>query len=937
MARKSVKSTEAPQFDYKAFLTETMDSVTTRLNFDSDPIESATPMSTGMLVLDLLYGGGIRAGWYTNFGKEQSSKTTGALVIAANAVKAGVPIISFFDYEASSVASMPYIRSILKTCGIDKTLGEVFGQKDQETGKWITAPIIRFSAEALGERFFDLLSATLRSLPDKKSVGGKWWLVYEDNKVNKAKLGEFSDPSMAKRYGSGIWIPAPNAELQAIFIVDSYPAMNPSANDEDETNNSIALQARMFSKQLPRVKGYLAKKMVAVIGTNQLRANPLDRYHPEVEPCGESLKYNCFGEDTLLHTKYGMLSAREFAAVQKHTHLQSIVGMEKTLGYKCVGFSDTIDIESDFGYHVTGKPGHKVLVARCGEQQYPTLSWTTLEEFSSINLGGFGCYMAISCNEVEKPTEYQQIHFKAVGSVNRQSQLKNDTLDLICDENLAELLGWIVSEGFVSKQHFVTTIANKNPQYLSRIETLCDRLGFKSKRHDTCITVNGVLFAQWLASIGLCTLAKHKEIPLIIRMSPADVQLAFLRGLFAGDAYGVAKETNYYSISNTLLDQLQVMLLSFGIISRKKKYTSNRQEHRFELTSEETHKTIRELLDVQNECLLQQRFTAGVLAITGSNNTKLRKLIKWRVSSLAKNSNNTVSDVLPELFSNYKRTRKPKVYGWFRRNIMRRNDAKYWRVSKFYDGWFDDYLAAGESLRTSQERESWANEGMQIKRFVDFTRKHNIIWRRITQVNVARQQVCYDACMPKSHTIITNGIVSHNSDVRCKFTPRASGQPLWPKNFDKDTGWEIEKSVETENGRDSYRYIHVKTVKNKLSTPNRIGWLRIWASDASGEGRGYDPVFDTAYYLYLTGQLVGRGRRSMKLLLNKAAVQPSITWEQIKLWVLGTTAQKKEICKALGFTKSFDLRKLCFHQLRTGVGEKLYVEHSQTAVEETED
>ena len=826
MARKSVKSTEAPQFDYKAFLTETMDSVTTRLNFDSDPIESATPMSTGMLVLDLLYGGGIRAGWYTNFGKEQSSKTTGALVIAANAVKAGVPIISYSDFEGcvtsdtyisvnggqqvmlkdlfdlryarnwvpntlvnqfadvdtidtanngyrtakaqlfykgcypvtrvslntghsldcynhkffvfqknrlsikhdyeleigdlvlvrkdyfepeeeewrpvlgegayarkkyqvsnygrvrsvgdviiralpngelgeyhlspyypkprqlkdghlcvnlcvgdgevkqrlvhrlvarafigkptkskplvlhynddptdnrvsnlrygndidnsrdkrvhrraphsanapkarltkrtvlkarrlyktgrytkqylrdkygvtnstligegwkyldeeqsaipfnfdrvkdnyelayvtsvektrsrkpvfdicldneedflphsiitngivthnSSIASMPYIRAILKTCGVDKTLGEVFGQKDQETGKWVTAPIVRFSAETIGERFFDLLSATLRALPDKKSIGGKWWLVYEDNKVNKAKLAEYSDPSMAKRYGNGIWIPAPNAELQAIFIVDSYPAMNPSANDEDETNNSIALQARMFSKQLPRVKGYLAKKMVAVIGTNQLRANPLDRYHPEVEPCGESLKYA--------------------------------------------------------------------------------------------------------------------------------------------------------------------------------------------------------------------------------------------------------------------------------------------------------------------------------------------------------------------------------------------------------------------------------------------------------------------------------------SDVRCKFTPRASGQPLWPKNFDKDTGWEIEKSVEAENGRDGYRYIHVKTIKNKLSTPNRIGWLRIWASDASGEGRGYDPVFDTAYYLYLTGQLVGRGRRSMKLLLNKAAVQPSITWEQIKLWVLGTTAQKKEICKSLGFTKSFALRKLCFHQLRTGVGEKLYVEHSQTAVEETED
>ena len=471
MARKRVSSDDSDvKFDYLSLLNETIDDVSHRLNYDSDPLEEATPMSTGMLILDLLYGGGIRPGWYTHFGAEQSSKTTGTLVIAASALKQNVPFISYFDYEGSSANSIPYIQSIVKTAGLNQSVGQIFGTKDPDTGKWITPPMIRFHAESIGERFFDFLGAVLRELPDKKKINGQWWLVYDEaNKKAKAKVSEFADPTMAKKYGKGLWVPADNGELQAIFIVDSYPAMNPASNDEDETDNSIALQARMFSKQLPRVKGRLMQKMVAVIGTNQLRAVPMAMFGPkEAEPGGQALKFN--------------------------------------------------------------------------------------------------------------------------------------------------------------------------------------------------------------------------------------------------------------------------------------------------------------------------------------------------------------------------------------------------------------------------------------------------------------------------------------SDVRCKFTPRASGHPLWPKNFDKDTGWELEKSVEYEKGIDGYRYIHLKTVKNKLSAPNRIGWLRIWAKDGSGNARGYDPFFDTAYYLYLTGQLVGRGRKSMKLQLNNTDITPAIDWPTLKLWVLGNNQQKKEICAKLGYKKPFCLRKYCFSQLRRGTGERLYVEHSQSSdVEESED
>lgn len=928
-------SAPASGFDYAALLNESVNDVAKRLNYDADPIESATPMSTGLLTLDLLYGGGIRPGWYTHFGKEQSSKTTSTIAIAASAIKEGVPLISYFDYEASTASSQPYIKSILKTCGVDKTLNEVFGQRDPNSGGWLTPPIVRFFPESIGERFFDYLSAVLRALPDKKKIHGKWWLIYEDTKQNKARIGEFADASMSKKYGRGLWVPADNGELQALFIVDSYPAMNPASNDEDETDNSIALQARMFSKQLPRVKGRLMQKMVAVIGTNQLRDAPMVMYGPkEVEPGGQSLKFNCFGEDTLLYTKYGLISAKEFHALGQHSHLQSIKGMERISGWKCVGYSDTVKVTTDFGYSVTGKPGHKVLVVETGEKMIPLCRWISLRDLMSRGTcyNSQGYFLALSSKVTEKPTDYQRIDYNFAGNGSQLAQVKCTKLELICDENIGELLGWIISEGFAGT--YTISISNTNRNNLKRIARLIKNVGFKPKIRETCVEMHDAVFSQWLGSIGCKKLAMHKSIPMIIRMSPASVQRAFLRGLFGGDGSATPRETEYLSISNTLLDQLQTMLMSFGIICKKHSYKATYREHKACLTSEELKISIARLMDPNVPHT--NRFMCGSLYFSGRNNTKLRELIGWKTDILVKkNGNNERSNILPELFTNYLRTRKPRVVEWFNANIKR--GRKYWRTSYFYENWFADYIAYAQGLRTLQERESFIQLGTQIKHLVDATVKYDIVWQHLNSITAGLKQPCYDACVPDTHTIWTNGIISHNSDCRTKFTPRSSGQPLWPKNFDKETGWEVEKSVEYQGGRDSYRYIQLKTIKNKLSSPNRVGWLRIWADDGAGSARGYDPVFDTLYYLYVTGQLTGRGRKSMKLSLRSTDITPNVQWDQLKQWILGTVNDKKEISAALGYKKPFDLRKYCFTQLKRGIGEKLYIEHSQQAnVEEPE-
>lgn len=286
------KKEKAVAINYSDIYGASMDDIARRQGVEVSSLDVGEPMSSGMLCYDLMLGGGIRAGMYTSAGWEQSAKTTTALTILASAIKQKIPLLEWWDFEGSTKNSKPYVRSIVKGAGVKVSMDELFGKLDDQ-GRYEVRPLVRYRSESIGEKFFDYMSEALRKLPDKKFVNKKWWLIFEDNKVNKAKYGDMANASMPKKYGKGIWIEAPDGKLQGIFFTDSYPAMNPGDNDDEEANKGLGLQARMFSKHLPRVKGRLASKMVAFIGVNQMRDIPMAMYGPkEQEPCGKALRFN---------------------------------------------------------------------------------------------------------------------------------------------------------------------------------------------------------------------------------------------------------------------------------------------------------------------------------------------------------------------------------------------------------------------------------------------------------------------------------------------------------------------------------------------------------------------------------------------------------------------------------------------------------------------
>jgi RecA/RadA recombinase len=256
--------------------------------------EAEGRMSTGLACLDLILGGGLAPGWYTNFGKEQTAKSTTAMTVLMSSLLQNVPIKYYFDFEGSSEPT--YVENIANRLGAKFKATQIFGEKDNK-GNWIIKPMIRYRSEAIAETFFNHLAALERKLPDKRFIGGEWWYIWNekgnDGKTNKA-IPEYAHKNYDKEYyrrTGKLRVSAPDGSLQALIVVDSYPGMLPESMDVDDPSNAMAVQARMFSNELKRVKGRMKGKRIAVVGVNQLRLNPGARFgNPEYEPGGEALK-----------------------------------------------------------------------------------------------------------------------------------------------------------------------------------------------------------------------------------------------------------------------------------------------------------------------------------------------------------------------------------------------------------------------------------------------------------------------------------------------------------------------------------------------------------------------------------------------------------------------------------------------------------------------
>lgn len=275
---------------------ELLDSVEKKYGLSSSLVDrDEQRLSTGLLSLDLLLNGGIvGGGWYTIYGGEQSCKSTLTMTLLCmiqNAIDERERKIAagIFDYEGSS--DVEYIGNMMEALGLKSNAAEIFGIKDDDTGEWLVKPKIRYYMPDNGEEFFKYLAKVKRALPDVQKMGDNYWYVYEHTQENKKKFSGMYDTKYLTKTNK-IRIPAPDGFMQAVYICDSYPAMLPDGLDDDDRNDAMAEQARMFSTGIKKIRAGMRKKRMTVFGVNQLRLRPAVMHgNPEYEPCGEALKF----------------------------------------------------------------------------------------------------------------------------------------------------------------------------------------------------------------------------------------------------------------------------------------------------------------------------------------------------------------------------------------------------------------------------------------------------------------------------------------------------------------------------------------------------------------------------------------------------------------------------------------------------------------------
>ena len=765
----------------------------------------ATRVSTGLLCLDMYMDGGlVPGGWYTFSGGEQSCKSTLTMTVMASCIKtACFGITAVFDYEGSSDAT--YIRNILRNSRVDIEEVEIFGLVDEESGEQIIEPRILYYAPDSGTKFFDYMSSIRRRLPDKVvEKDGSAYLIYENNKPN-AKLcaGEYDKKHFSKF--NEFKVPAPDAGMQFLVILDSLPAMLPDSQDDDEVGNAMAVQARMFSDGIKRFRGGMRRKMITLLAVNQLRQKPAVMYgDPAYEPCGDAVKFYCYEGETVLTTSAGIMFGKNVSAL-KDVEVNSREGNAKILDAFVVGEASPkrkMTTVKTCNSRLTVSRDHAFLILRSSKDDSGTVLAEAVWDRASV-LNPDSDMLFSSVNSVSIPDSLVAATYKTPSRDSGSDffNLRDKKLD--SDNLSSELSGELLK----LEPHALVSLYSRIMRYSTENTHLTRRIH----------TRNPQLLAEFLRNIGVCVVSVSGDYLDFLPLASADVPMSASRNcaLMWADFLG-----------------------------------------RFD--------------------------TALAGRIVGA--------IHGDRLTFKHDGDNRLTQHLASTFSSFV-------------------DQLYYAriIDETTHDWYSYLLGHMEEIQNQ----------------VGITPiTPNLVFPvPVVDVNhVTRNIDLYDCQVDaEDASIITSGLISHNSDVRWRLTSRAI-----PQGWKGDAGIVEEKSVEYPDSVDQYRFISAKSIKNKMGgIPNQLTWMRLWQSDGNGDARGFDPVFDTYNYMKTLGLISGQRNKIKFMEPTPFADTKSVSWDEFRVLINGDKNQIKEVCDRIGAKKAGRIREWCFTFVMSDKGKQL--------------
>jgi len=301
----------------------------------------------------------------------------------------------------------------------------------------------------------------------------------------------------------------------------------------------------------------------------------------------------CVAGDTLIPTEKGLIPISKASDKKSEDVNFKVLSKNQAINRASKWFDsgqhETLKITTARGFSLTGSYNHPVLTWGADpETGKPKFEWRLLGQ---IEKGEFAV--------IDRSTSFwpnTPVNLKKNWPRDKQKgRAETKILPEKLDADLAHIIGSLLSEGSVSRHKI--EFCNSDESWVKDFErrwqkVFPDTRLHKFKRKPSSfgkkeywrLEIHARHIVRFLHNLGLTPVkSNHKTIPQPILQSPKKVVREFLASFFEGDGgisfSGKMTELSAISTSEKLIQQLQLLLLRFGIAGTKR-YDSYRSTHK---------------------------------------------------------------------------------------------------------------------------------------------------------------------------------------------------------------------------------------------------------------------------------------------------------------------------------------------------------------------
>lgn len=266
------------------FYANSIEEIDKEVRIYSNSVKLVRRLSSGVICIDWVNGGGFVPSITGISGEEQSGKTTSVYHALASSLSQGIPFNVFWDAEGT--LSPEYSGNIFEPFGYD--IRHLLDHPEEG---------FRYYRDNIIERLFNWFVKQLKRMPDKKwyEEAGTWaYVIPKRDDYFKRLMDAFELKQDKSLTNDHFYVcPTDNDGVEGFIALDSWASLVAASDDEnEEMSKQRAVEPAVFSKHIKRVASLIGDKQVIMQGTNQTRKIPGQTYgDPIYEPGGEAIKF----------------------------------------------------------------------------------------------------------------------------------------------------------------------------------------------------------------------------------------------------------------------------------------------------------------------------------------------------------------------------------------------------------------------------------------------------------------------------------------------------------------------------------------------------------------------------------------------------------------------------------------------------------------------